>query len=226
MAKILVACESSGTVRDAFTALGHDATSADLLPSESPGKHYQGDVLDIIDDPWDMIIAHPPCTYLTISQAWTFHRPDRFPDRLQQRGDAIRFAERLFFAKNCQRVVLENPVGFLSTLSRIGKYPYQTIQPYQFGHDASKRTILWLRGVEPLRIDPTAYFEPRIVHGRPRWGNQTDSGQNRLPPTADRWKKRSLTYSGIARAMADQWGKVAQEKVNKRPPGPRQLELF
>jgi hypothetical protein len=251
MARVLIACEFSGTVRNAFTAKGHNAWSCDLLPTESPGLHYQGNVETLLagwipvffqsecdpdgngwcdlsnNDPadchcigptqdgieymeingelfgrpikkphWDMMIAHPPCTYLCSSG---LHWNKRRPERAQMTEDALQFVRTLLNAP-IPRIALENPIGAIST--RIRK-PDQTIQPYQFGHDASKSTCLWLKGLPPLR--PTQMIQPRIINGKPRWGNQTDSGQNKLPPSADRWKIRSETYQGIASAMAEQW---------------------
>jgi len=195
--KILVACEYSGTVRDAFIRAGHYAASCDLLPSESPlGDHYQGNVMDILDHGWDLMIAHPPCTYLCSSG---LHWNKRRPERAQQTEVALDFVRQLLDAP-ITRIALENPIGCIST--RIRK-PDQTLQPWQFGHDASKATCLWLKGLPPLMA--TDQIAPRLVNGRKRWGNQTDSGQNKLPPSADRWKIRSETYRGIADAMAAQW---------------------
>jgi len=195
--KVLVACEYSGAVRNAFLRAGHYALSCDLLPSDSPlGDHYQGNVLDILDHGWDLMIAHPPCTYLCSSG---LHWNKRRPERAKQTEQALDFV-RLLFDAPIPKIALENPIGCISTRIRP---PDQTIQPWQYGHDASKATCLWLKGLAPLR--PTSFVEPRIVDGKKRWGNQTDSGQNRLPPSADRWKIRSETYSGIAEAMVSQW---------------------
>jgi len=194
--RLLVACEYSGTVRDAFIRQGHDAMSCDLLPTDAPGPHYQGDVADIINDGWDMMIAHPPCTYLSVSGMHWTARGLRDP---QLTEDALAFVKFLMDAP-IERIVIENPISVIS--SRIRK-PDQIINPWQFGHDASKRTCLWLKGL-PL-LTPTEIIEPRIVNGKKRWANQTDSGQNRLPPSEDRWKIRSETYEGIANAMAAQW---------------------
>jgi hypothetical protein len=195
--RVLVACEYSGTVRDAFASLGHFALSCDLLPTEKPGNHHQGDVRDILNDGWDLMIAHPPCTYLCSSG---LHWNKKRPDRAKLTEEALSFVQLLLNAP-ISKIALENPIGAIST--RIRK-PDQTIQPYQFGHDASKATCLWLKGLPPLR--PTQFVEPRMVDGKKRWSNQTDSGQNRLSPSADRWKIRSETYPGIAEAMARQWG--------------------
>lgn len=204
--KVLIACEYSGRVRDAFIVKGHDAISCDLLPTDVPGPHYQGDVRDLLGDGWDLMIAHPPCTYLCSSGLHWNHRGvlvDGVP-RARHTEDALDFV-RLLLGAPIPRIALENPIGCIST--RIRK-PSQTIQPWQFGHDASKATCLWLKNLPPLR--QTQIIQPRIVGGKRRWGNQTDSGQNQLPPSADRWKIRSETYEGIALAMAEQWGAVAQ----------------
>jgi hypothetical protein len=196
--RVLVACEYSGTVRDAFRRAGHDAMSCDLLPTEAPGPHYQGDVRDVLDDGWDLMVAHPPCTYLSVSGMHWTTRGLRDP---QLTEDALTFV-RLLMDAPIARIAIENPVSVIS--SRIRK-PDQIVQPWMFGHDASKKTCLWLKGLP--RLVPTAVVAPRIVNGRKRWGNQTDSGQNKLPPSEDRWKIRSATYQGIADAMADQWGR-------------------
>ena len=195
--KILVACEYSGTVRDAFIARGHEAISCDLLPTDVAGPHYEGDVFDIINDGWDLMIAHPPCTYLCSSG---LHWNKRTPGRQELTDEALEFVQKLLDAP-IGKIALENPIGCISTKIR---KPSQIIQPWQFGHDASKATCLWLKGL-PL-LTPTQLIEPRIVDGKKRWANQTDSGQNKLPPSEDRWKIRSETYRGIAEAMASQWG--------------------
>jgi site-specific DNA-cytosine methylase len=196
--KILVACEYSGVVRDAFLRAGHYALSCDLLPCESTasGDHYQGDVRDVLDHGWDLMIAHPPCTYLSVSGMHWTKRGLRDPKLTE---DALAFVRALMDAP-IESIAIENPVSVIS--SRIRK-PDQIVQPWQFGHDASKKTCLWLKNLPPLHA--TKIVEPRIINGRERWGNQTDSGQNRLPPSADRWKIRSATYQGIADAMAAQW---------------------
>lgn len=199
--RVLVACESSGAVRDAFTRAGHYAMSCDLLPTEQPGLHYQGDVRDVLGQEWDLLIAHPPCTYLSVSGMHWTTRGLRDP---QLTKDALDFV-RLFMDAPIERIAIENPVSVIS--SRIRK-PDQIIQPWQFGHNASKKTCLWLKNLPLLK--PTQLVEPRIVNGKQRWGNQTDSGQNKLPPSKDRWKLRSKTYEGIADAMAAQW--ISTEK--------------
>jgi hypothetical protein len=202
--KVLVACEYSGRVRDAFIAQGHEAMSCDLLPTDSLGPHYQGDVFDIINQGWDLMIAHPPCTYLSVSGMHWTTRGLRDP---QLTEDALDFVRRLMDAP-IEKIALENPISVIS--SRIRK-PDQIISPHQFGHDASKKTCLWLKNLPLLKH--TQMVEPRVVitpSGKPanRWGNQCDNyGQDKLPPSADRWKLRSATYQGIADAMATQWGK-------------------
>ena len=185
--KILIACEYSGRVRDAFIAAGHDAVSCDLLPTESPGAHYQGDVADILGDGWDMMIAHPPCTHLAVSGAR--HFAAKRADGRQQ--EAIDFFMMLARAP-IQRIAIENPVCIMSTVWR---RPDQIIQPWQFGHGETKSTCLWLKNLTLLT--PTD-----IVGGR-------DDRIHKLPPSPDRWKLRSTTYTGIANAMAAQWGKLA-----------------
>lgn len=205
--RVLIACEFSGTVRDAFAALGHDATSCDLLPTERPGKHYQGDVRAILGERWDLLIAHPPCTYLSSSGLHWNKRGvtvDGRP-RAELTEDAIEFA-RLFIegATHIPFRAVENPIGCLSTRIR---EPEQILQPWQYGEDASKATCLWLHGLPLLK--PTNFHAPRLVVQNDkwvmRWANQTDGGQNRLGPSDDRWAERSKTYQGIADAMAKQW---------------------
>lgn len=219
--KVLVACEYSGIVRDAFAARGHSTMSCDLLPTESPGAHYQGDVRDILFLEWDLMIAHPPCTYLCSSG---LHWNKRRPERAALTEDALDFV-RLLLSANIPRIALENPIGCIGT--RI-EPATQIIHPWQFGHDASKATCLWIRGLPPLV--PTKIVAPhygckcgtRFAHGLGKYGcpncngdsgpakeiyaNQTPSGQNALGPSDDRWKERSKTYAGIAQAMAEQWG--------------------
>jgi hypothetical protein len=197
--RVLVACEYSGTVRDAFIRAGHDALSCDLLPTDAPGPHYQGDVMDVIGDGFDLMVAHPPCTYLSVSGIHWTTRGLRDP---QLTADALAFV-RLLMDAPIPHIAIENPVSIISSQIR---RPDQIIQPWMFGHDASKKTCLWLKGLPPLT--PTKTIAPRMVDGKSRYANQTDSGQNRLAPSADRWKIRSETYSGIADAMANQWGTV------------------
>lgn len=181
--RILIGCEFSGTVRDAFTALGHDAMSCDLLPTDKPGNHYQGDVMDVINDGWDLAIFHPPCTHLAVSGAR--HFAAKKASGVQE--EALDFVRMLLDA-DIPRIALENPVSIIST--RIRK-PDQVIQPWQFGHGETKKTCLWLKNL-PLLV-PTD-----IVDGR-------DDRIHKMPPSVSRWKKRSITYAGIAKAMASQW---------------------
>jgi hypothetical protein len=201
--KILIACEYSGRVRDAFRKLGHDAVSCDLLPTEVEGPHLQCDVLTILEDGWDMMIAFPDCTYLCSSG---LHWNKRRPDRAAKTEEAVKFFLKLWDAP-IDKIAIENPIGCMST--RLRK-PDQIIQPYQYGEDASKSTCLWLKNLPVLT--PTKYIESRIVGGKKRWANQTDSGQNKLAPSEDRWKERARTYIGIAEAMADRWTKVSNDK--------------
>lgn len=189
--KILIACEYSGIVRDAFAKKGHDVISCDLLPTESSGKHYQGNVLDILYNGWDMLIAFPPCQYLCSSG---LHWNKRIDGREKKTEEALEFVKLLLNAP-INKIALENSVGCIST--RIRK-PDQIIQPWMFGHDASKKTCLWLKNLDKL--------EPTNIIKKDRYSNQTISGQNNLPPSPDRWKLRSKTYLGIAKAMADTWG--------------------
>lgn len=182
--RVLVACEFSGIVRDAFAARGHDAWSCDLLPSECPGKHWQGDVRTIISDGWDLIIAFPPCTYLAVSGArW-------WAGRKAEQEAALDFVRGfMLIGERGVKIAIENPIGCIST--RLAK-PTQIIQPWQFGHGEVKATCLWLYNLPLLK--PTEIVEgrkPRVHHAA---------------PSPDRWKERSRTLTGIAQAMAEQWG--------------------
>ena len=198
--RVLVGCERSGAVRRAFRARGVDAFSNDLVPADDESKfHIVGDVRDVIWDDWELAILHPECTYLACSG---LHWNARRPDRAQKTLDAIAFVEELWAHRSRMRMCIENPRGCLPTRSTLGS-PQQVLQPHQFGHDASKATCLWLHGIPPLI--PTQHVAPRYLDGRPRWANQTDSGQNRLGPSAERARIRSETYAGIAHAMAEQW---------------------
>lgn len=192
--KVLIACEYSGIVRDAFIALGHEAVSCDLLPTDVEGPHYQGDVRDILGNGWDLMIAHPPCTYLASSG---LHWNKKRPERALLTEEALVFIKMLMDAP-IPCIAIENPIGCIS--SRIRK-PDQIIQPWQFGDDASKATCLWLKGL-PLLVPTNVLEGGRKV----RRANQTPSGQNKLGPSPDRWKERSKTYQGIADAIAKQWG--------------------
>lgn len=197
--RVLIACEFSGIVREAFNArAGVYAMSCDLLPAEDgrADYHHQGDVLEILGDGWDLMIGHPDCTYLCSSG---LHWNKRVPGRAEKTLEALEFV-RMLMAAPIQRIAIENPIGRINTAIRA---PDQYIQPYEYGHDASKRTGLWLKNLPPLR--PTKFIEPRVVNGKNRWGNQCDSGQNKLTPSPDRWKDRARTYQGWADAMAEQW---------------------
>lgn len=187
--KILVACEYSGTVRDAFIKLGHDAISCDLLPTDKEGPHYQGNVFDIIDDGFDLMIAHPPCTYLCNSGvSWLYKNKERWKDLI----DGAVFFRRLLKA-NIPKICIENPIMHKYAKDIIGVHQTQTIQPWQFGHGETKATCLWLKGLPSLV--PTNIVDGRVQR------------LHLLPPSEDRWKLRSTTYQGIADAMAEQWGK-------------------
>lgn len=197
MSRVLIACEFSGIVREAFRRKGHDAWSCDLLPAEDGSQyHYQCDVLTILDKGWDLMIAHPECTFLCSSG---LHWNTKDPKRALETARALKFVKLLMDAP-IDKICIENPVGCISTNIRPAD---QYIQPWQHGHDASKKTGLWLKNL-PL-IQPTKIIHPRLVNGKPRWGNQTDSGQNKLGPSPDRWKERSRTYPGIAEAFALFW---------------------
>jgi hypothetical protein len=219
--RVLIACEFSGIVRDAFIARGHDAMSCDLLPTERPGPHYQGDVFDVIDDGWDLMVAHPPCTHLAVSGArW-------FVEKEQEQADALEFVRRLLDAP-IPRIALENPVSVIS--SRIRK-PDQTVQPWMFGHAETKTTCWWLKNLPKLeptdivvpewairadgsihmsakgkRDNPTHFLTGRTT--RVLSGAQLDQWEriHHEPPGPERWRNRSRTYLGMAEAMAEQWG--------------------
>ena len=181
---VLIACEFSGVIRDAFTARGHEAFSCDLLPSETPGNHIRGDVRTIMrySYKWDLMIAHPPCTHLAVSGArW-------FKEKQKEQAEALDFV-RFLMGMSIPKIAIENPISIIS--SRIRK-PDQIIQPWQFGHGETKSTCLWLKGLPKLEAT-------EIVSGR-------EQRIHRMPPGPDRWKERSRTFAGIAKAMAEQWG--------------------
>ena len=180
--RVLVACEFSGAVREAFRARGHDAWSCDLLPTEVPGQHIVGDVLDVLGDGWDLMVAHPPCTHLAVSGArW-------WKDKAQEQADALGFV-RALMAAPIDRIALENPISKISSAIR---KPDQIVQPWEFGHGETKATCLWLKGLPKLRpTDVVEGREPKVHH---------------MAPGPNRWRERSRTYAGIAAAMANQWG--------------------
>lgn len=210
--RVLILYERSGVVRDAFIRRGHDAWSVDLEPSEDCSLfHIQGDVREVWDRVrgWgiDLLIAHPPCTDLSVSGA--LHFKAKIADGRQQKAiDEFMWVAGLPVPMKA----VENPIGIMSTRWR---KPDQIIQPYEFGHDASKKTCLWLEGLAPLKLDPALYVPPRIIDGRKRWGNQTDSGQNRLGPSLHRAMDRARTYQGIADAMAEQF---PSQRIHNREP--------
>lgn len=198
--RVIVGCEFSGVVREAFRAKGHDAWSCDLLPAEDNSPyHIQGDILDHLHRGWDLGIFHPPCTYLCSSG---LHWNKRVEGRSKKTEEALEFVSKLLNA-DIDKIALENPVGCIST--RIRK-PDQIFNFYQSGADMSKTTCLWLKNLPKLEFRPEEARAPRIVNGKKRWGNQTDSGQNRLGPSDDRWAKRSFTPPEVAKKMAEQWG--------------------
>jgi hypothetical protein len=196
MMRVLIACEFSGIVRDAFATRGHDAMSCDLLPSERPGKHYQGDVLDILEDGWDLMIAHPPCTYLANSGVQHLHKD---PDRWEKMVAAGEFFMTLLDAP-ISKIAVENPVPH--HYANLPKYT-QIIQPYQFGHNVQKRTCLWLKCL-PMLVTTKVVDKGECYMGRD--GKSNGSKWYQLPPSIDRWRFRSRTFQGIANAMAEQWG--------------------
>ena len=193
--RVLVACEYSGRVRDAFIRAGHEAVSCDLLPTDSPGPHYHGDVRNVINDGWDLMIAHPPCTHLAVSGARWFHL------KQQEQKDALDFV-RLLLAAKIPKIALENPISIIS--SEIKK-PTQIIQPWMFGHWETKATCLWLKNLPPLVPTFKTMDEYRTAH---KLASNSKPAANilKMPPSKDRRKKRSITYTGIAEAFALQWG--------------------
>lgn len=201
--RVLVACEYSGRVRDAFIAMGHEAMSCDLLPTESAGPHYEGDVRDVLDYPWDLMIAHPPCTHLAVSGA------RHFAEKRLRGGVQSAASFFMVLAKaDIPRIAIENPVSIMSSLWR---KPDQVIQPWMFGHGETKATCLWLKNLPKLTATD-------IVEGR-------EQRIHRMPPSADRWKLRSVTFQGIADAMAAQWGMPEREQcafISVSRPAPEQ----
>ena len=182
--RVLIACEYSGVVRDAFLGGGHEAMSCDLLPTDAPGPHYQGDVRDVLDYPWDLMIAHPPCTNLSVSGARHFQAK-----RMDGRQQASASFFMMLAKVDIPKIAIENPICIMSSLYR---KPDQVVQPWMFGHGETKATSLWLKGLPKL-------LSTNIVEGR-------ETRIHKMPPSEDRWKLRSTTYQGIADAMAQQWG--------------------
>jgi hypothetical protein len=211
MPRVLIGYSCCPLTREAFERAGCEAWTCDLLPArDGSPRHLQCDIWEVAQDRWDAAIFHPMCTYLTVSAAWAFTdgpyhqrvKPGTLvgAERREARDAALENFRRLLALPYPKAI--ENPAP--SFVSKAIRPPDQTIQPYQFGDDASKRTGLWLDRLPRLR--PTAWVPGRVVNGRERWANQTDSGQNRLTPGADRWLERSKTYPGIAAAMGSQWG--------------------
>lgn len=201
--KVLIACEFSGTVRDAFRRAGHDAVSCDLLPTEAPGPHHQGDVREILGDGWDLMIAHPECTYLTKSGVRWLHSDIT---RWTKLIDGATFFRSMLEAP-IPRIAVENPVMHRYATSIIGRRQDQVVQPWMFGHPEKKGTGLWLKNLPPLT--PTNDVRADMA-GRPR--RETDR-IHYVPPGPERWRIRSRTYLGIAEAMAEQWGRLSEERA-------------
>ena len=196
--KVLIGCEYSGAVRDAFRALGHDAMSCDLLPTDAPGPHYQGDLFDVIDYPWDIAIFHPPCTDLAVSGAR--HFAVKWMDG-RQAASASFFMKLQRASAHIPKTATENPICIMSSLWR---KPDQVVQPWQYGHGETKATCLWLKGLPVLAPTESVAGREQRIH--------------KMPPSADRWKLRSTTYSGIASAMALQWGGELPANDNRPAP--------
>lgn len=194
--KVLIACEYSGRVREAFKKMGHEAVSCDLLPSDTPGEHYQGNIFDIVDDGWDLMIAHPPCTYLTNAGVCHLHTD---PERWEHMRDGATFFKKLLDL-TIPKIAIENPIMHKYAVEIIGRRQDQVIQPWMFGHMEQKATCLWLKGLPNLTETNNVKAEmltlPPNVRQRLHY----------LPPSEERWKLRSTTYQGIADAMASQWG--------------------
>jgi hypothetical protein len=220
--RVLIGHEQFGHMRSAFRARGHDAWSCDLMPTRDGSPHHlQCDVLTVLDEGWDLAIFHPVCTYLTCSAEWAYsdgpyHQKVKPGTLVGAARRAAREAavDHIFRLRDCKipRKAIENPVGILSSRWR---KPDQTVHPYWFGHDASKATCWWLIGDLPLLL-PTQMIAPRMINGRPRWGNQTDSGQNKLTPSPERAMLRAETYPGLAEACAELWG--AQRYIRRHRP--------
>lgn len=228
LSRILIGCEFSGTVRDAFAARGHSVMSCDVLPTESPGPHYQGDVRDVLTDGWHMAIMHPPCTYIAACQLWRC-QPKHDPERTREANRllALEFVRDLGEAP-IEQMCVENPKSCIGTAGVLPGFESQMVQPYRFGHDHSKETYLWRRDLPELLADPADFVEGRdeVYKGKPvkRWANQSPCGADRMGPSADRGHKRSKFFAGFANAMADQWGGIAAKLTAKATV--LQMELF
>jgi hypothetical protein len=230
LSRVLVGCEFSGTVRDAFAARGHSVMSCDLLPTESPGAHYQGDVRDIVNDGWHIGIFHPSCTNLTNSGVKHLVRggeridPERW-DRMKADAEFFRDLGQ----SDIKHVARENPVMHGYAREIVGRKADQYVQPYHYGHDVSKRTGLWLDNLPKLTDDPANHVAPRVIEYRgrkvKRWSNQSPCGADSRGPSADRGHKRSVFFTGIAEAMADQWGGIVRA-ARQATTTATQLELF
>ena len=195
--KILIACEYSGTVRDAFRKLGHDAWSCDILPTDGdPAYHYQCDIFDVLNKGWDLLIAHPPCTYLSNSGVFWLYKD---PSRWEKLDDGAKFFKSLMDC-NIPKIAIENPIPHKYAVERIGRKYTQIVQPWMFGHMERKATCLWLKGLEPLK--PTNIVKEEML----KLPKNVQQRIHFLPPGPDRWKLRSKTFQGIADAMAEQWG--------------------
>jgi len=200
--RVLVACEYSGTVRDAFAKQGHYAMSCDILPTETEGPHYQGDVLDILNDGWDLIIAHPPCTYLSKAGARWLYAGGKIDEERLEKGKAAREFFYAMMNAKCERIAVENP-----TPLKVYNLPCHTqaIQPYEFGHPYSKRTLLWLKNLPMLKptniIDNYKPYLPSNTGGKKR-------GQSYSIGISKNWKQSAKTFEGVAEAMANQWGNL------------------
>ncbi|MCK5602002.1 hypothetical protein KAR91_09040 [Candidatus Pacearchaeota archaeon] len=194
--KVLVACEYSGTVRDAFIAKGHDAMSCDLLPTDIPGPHYTGSVFDVIDDDWDLMIAHPPCTYLCNSGVCHLHTDE---SRWEQMEDGARFFKHLLSAP-INKIAVENPIMHKYAKAIVGRHETQTVQPWWFGHMEKKATCLWLKNL------PRLTATDNVLEETEKLPINEQQRLHYLPPSGDRWKIRSTTFQGLADAMAEQWG--------------------
>ena len=233
MPRVLIGYSACPFTRQAFEDAGCEAWTCDLLPSRGGHeRHLQCDIWEVLGGSWDMAVLHPMCTYLTVSAAWAYSDPDyeKYPgvgyhqrikpdtlvgeDRRMARKEALENFRRLMALP--YPVAIENPAA--SFINKAIRPPDQIIHPHQFGDDASKATGLWLNGLPPLRLDPSKQVAPRYVNGKPRWANQTDSGQNRLSPSETRWLERSATYPGIAKAMGRQWGEYIKTANERRTP--------